>query len=103
MLFTGKPPCGGFYFFGNLADLECISAILWKAHSTTDFFPYGTCKIAFFKISDIYLGEIFTIPFFWIIKSKIYIDYIDLTFREYIDLTFNHRDDTYCVKDNVYI
>ena len=34
-----------FYFFGNLADLECISAILSKAYSTTDFFPYANCKI----------------------------------------------------------
>ena len=86
-----------FYFFGNLADLECISAILSKADSTTDFFPYGTCKIVFFLILDIYLREIFTIRFFWITKSKM------ACLRKYIDLTFNHKDDIRCVKDNVYI
>ena len=54
---------GSFYFFGNLADLESISAILSKADSTTDFFSYGTCN--FFLISDIYLQEIFTILYQW--------------------------------------
>ena len=39
-----------FYIFGNLADLECILknvSILSKVDSTTEFFPYGTCKIKF--------------------------------------------------------
>ena len=63
LFYLQENPLGGsFYFFENMADLECISAILSKVDSTTDFFAYGTCKIAFLKIADIYLREIFT-PF----------------------------------------
>ena len=46
-----------------VADLERIPAILLKTDSTTDYFRHGTCKIAIFKILDIYLQKIFTIPF----------------------------------------
>ena len=93
VLFTGKPPWWKFLFYwkpGWSRMYLCNFIKIGFYHK----FPYGTCKIAFFNILDIYLGEIFTI---WIIKSKM------TCLRKYIDLTFKHKDDTYCVKDNVYI
>ena len=69
-VFTGKLPQWKV-LFSDVADLECIPAILLKTDSTTDYFRHGACQVALFKISDIYLREIFTVPFFWIMKNNV--------------------------------